>query len=171
MLAQLKKIPGVVTVQVEVTGQYFVIIPTGERDNAFLVEKALEILGAHSVYLQEPESVNLVGGADLEEIWAGPDNIRSLSLLEVRILANNWGGSAASEAGLPPDLAQRLPGLLRVELTKEVDRIHAQGGTSDREWYKRAFPAAFERTIDGLETLAPSQADSLRSSLMYSLNA
>ncbi len=139
-------------------------------DNAFLVEKTLEVLGADSSHLQDPESVSLVGGADLEEIWTGPDNIRSLSLLEVRILANNWGRSAASEAGLPPDLALRLPRQLRVELTKEVDRMHAQGGTSDRNWYKRSFPAAFERTIAGLETLSPSQSDSVRNSLMHSLN-
>lgn len=100
----------------------------------------------------------------------GVDNIRGLSLLEARILAVNWARSAAAESGLPDDPASHLTNLLRVELVKELDRVHAEGGTSDRNWYKSAFPAAFERAVAGIKMISPLQANSLRASLLRSLN-
>ena len=170
MLARLSKIPGVASAQVDATGQHFVLLPKEEADTEIAVDQALQILGTKSRHLQGPEFESLVMNFDLEEIWLSTNNIRSLSLLETRILANRWGGSAATDAGLSSDLALHLSDLLRIELVKEFDRVHAKGGTSERDWYKTAFPAAFERAIARMEMISPSQANSLGASLLRCLN-
>jgi hypothetical protein len=170
VLARLNQIPGVATAQVDATGQHFVILPTEEADPAVTIDQVLQILGTNSRFLEDPGLENVVVGFDPGEIWMGADNIRGLSLLEARILAANWARSATTESGLPDALASHLADLLRVELVKELDRVHAEGGTSERNWYKRAFPAAFERAIAGMEMISPAQADSLRECLLRSLN-
>ncbi|HYK88369.1 MAG TPA: hypothetical protein VE398_06345 [Acidobacteriota bacterium] len=166
----MNRIPGVISAQVDVTGRHFVIIPGAEAIEESAIDQAIRILGPNSRDLKDPEFENPNEEYDLEEIWLTADNIRSLSLLEARILANNWGRSAAADADLPDDLALRLASRLRLELTKEFDRIHAQGGTMDRNWYRRAFPAAFERAVHGLSGLSGSQAGCVRDSLLRSLN-
>ena len=103
------------------------------------------------------------------EIWMDTDHIRGLSHLEARILAADWGWRAATAARLPAARASDLVDLLRMELTGEMDRIHARGGTSDRGWFRRAFRSAFERVIAKMGPLSPAKVRSLRQSLQRSL--
>lgn len=171
MLARLSKIPHVAAAQVDATGRHFVLLPSEGADPAAVASQALQILGPDSSHLQDPGIESLIGGFDLDELWVSFNNIRRLSLLEARILAANWGESAAREAGLSAQGAMHLADLLRAELMKELDRVHAEGGTSERTWYKRAFPDAFERAVAAMDMISSSQADILRKSLMRSLSA
>jgi hypothetical protein len=170
VLARLSRIPHVAAAQVDATGRHFVLLPSEGADLDAVVAQALQILGTDSSHLKGPGIESQIGGFDLDELWVSSDNIRRLSLLEARMLAANWGEAAAKEAGLSGQETRHLVDLLRAELMKELDRVHAGGGTAERNWYRRSFPDAFERTIAAMEAISPSQAGSLKGSLLRLLN-
>ncbi len=166
MLAQLDNITGVAGAQVDVTGRRFVLATTRKCNPEYVVGRALEILGPGCSLQQEMASSD----EGEEGIWLDSGNIRSLSLLEARILAFRWGAAASKAAGLPDDLSGRLPQLLESELATEFNRVHTSGGAADPGWHRRAFPAAFDRVIAAMRQIVPAQANAVLKSLLGSLN-
>jgi len=166
VLAQLNTIPGVAEVCVDVTGRLFRIVPRPGSDPSRIVSHILAVLGSESRFLRDP-GIRLDSGDD--ELWLNSGNIRTLSHIEARLLSERWGSEAARHARLDPDTALAMRELLRAELMQEFDRVHKEGGTDDRIWYRNAFPAAFERTLLRLAPITPEQAKAVKDSLFISL--
>lgn len=131
---------------------------------------ALPILGKArriSPGIDSESEFNVVGN---REIWFNSRTAISLSLIEARILARQWGDAAAAHAGLNPELTDQFLAILYRELAQEFRAIHAEGGTSEPGWYLSRFPGAFARTLRNLGfAVDPAQADALCGSLQKSL--
>jgi hypothetical protein len=169
VLAQLSTIPGVREAHVELTGQFFILEPLSGR-KAALVERVLELLGPDSRLLDSPWQEEEIGSLGKAELWLSPDTIRNLSMLEARILADRWGSAAARSAGLDTAATFRLVWMLRRELNCEFNRVHAQGGVTDKKWYLQAFPGAFDRLAIRFEPHAKSsQVETVRKALLAAL--
>ena len=170
MLARLNLIPAVAEALVDATGRHFVLFPQSGVDLATAAEQILSVLGENSCQeydLRDPGNGEALA---IGELWFSAKDIRKLSLLEARMLAARWGGRAAADAGLRNEAGLRLSEFLSAELAREFNQVHDRGGTTDGDWYRRVFPAAFERSIARLKAITQSQADALLESLGRSLN-
>ena len=136
--------------RVDVTGQTFVLQPASSSEPDLLSEETLRILGPESVRLEGEFAALETADSGQAALWLDSLSILQLSLLEARMLSGLWGSVAGRQAGLGFTASHRLVTALRFELAVEFERIHTAGGTSDRLWYKRRFPAAFRRAVDRL---------------------
>jgi hypothetical protein len=168
VLAQLSTIPGVKSASVDVTGRHFTLTMRGKADPSRISGEVLKVLGTDAKQLEDPRLSQMTSGDD-EELWLDSRNIRKLSLLEARMLSNTWGIAAAAAAELDPETAVCLCESLRSEFVREFDRVRNLGGTSDRNWYVRAFPEVFDRAIRRLGEIPPAQAAALRASLLQQI--
>jgi hypothetical protein len=172
VLARLSTLAGVTAVHVDVTGQAFVITASATADRDVLAADAARILGPESYRLEKDWAAWETPGSLNDGTWISSASIRQLSLLEARILSTRWGAAAAKRASLGRIAADHLTLSLRSELVAEFERIHAGGGVTDRNWFKRVFPSAFQRALDRLGTELDAPAlEAVQASLRESLGA
>jgi hypothetical protein len=167
VLARLNSIPGVAEANVEATGRHFLLVAGSGGNSSDISRKALEILGSDSHRLaadcEEEEIADFSSGG----LWFQVGTLLQLSYLEARILAERWGGAAASDSGLQPESAASFATMLRCELARCFARIHTQGGTEERNWYLRDFPDVFAHAISRAGgSITAEQAEALRAALL-----
>jgi hypothetical protein len=161
----------VTEVYVEATGRHFLLIPVSNEVAQGVSQSALEVLGETAHRLESDCELEEFSDFSSGGLWFQPGSLTSLSLLEARILAARWGTLAAEQAGLRPGIAARFVIGLRSELSEMLLRVHGQGGTRERGWHLREFPAIFDRSIDRLRGCVSSvEEDALRVSLLRLLN-
>jgi hypothetical protein len=139
VLARLDRIPGVYESLVEPGGRHFVLELKPGADFDGVRAETRAVLGTEAVELDAPENYRQLEGFSHGELWMNSFQTITLSLIEARVLAARYAGADA-----------RLADALYHELAKEFTRLHAEGGTTDGSWWRRRFPEAFERAVDGL---------------------
>ncbi len=168
VLARLQSCPGVDRACVDLTGQYFLIMANADLITAGVLQE----LGAGACAVVSPAKELQIEMFRAGEVWLDCGSIERISMLEARILATKWGGTAAREAGIPVEVAVRVASVLQRELNREFARVHRQGGTSVRNWYKSAFPGAFRRVAADLRSfLDQREVKKIASSLDNSLKS
>ncbi len=166
MLARLNAISGVACSHVDATGQHFLIELGSEANDEKVSAQVVAVLGAGSQKLEAPWDEPHAAGWTRGELWLDSNNILTLSFLEARMLSARWSARAGKELGLPAEAVRELGEVLREELDREFERVHAQGGTSERTWYVRAFASAFDRVADRMKgAISRDQAEALRAVL------
>lgn len=149
VLARLDQLAGVAVARVDAGGRYFVV--DWRAGEAALPEAALALLGPGSYVVTGPRAEAQLSALRQGELWLTAATSIALSWVELRLLANRWGAVAAGEAGLGPVESDELIEALRVEMGREFQRVHDGGGTSDSNWYRAAFPLAWERATASVE--------------------
>jgi len=166
VLARLNAISGVACSHVDPTGRHFLIELGSEADAEKVSVQVMTALGAGSQKLEAPWDEPQAAGWTHGELWLDSNNILMLSLLEARMLAARWSAKAGKELGLPGEAVQNLEEVIREELASEFERVHKQGGSSDRRWYVRPFASAFDRVADRMkEVISQNQAEAVRAVL------
>jgi hypothetical protein len=166
VLARLDGINGVLESRVEATGRHFVIRSEPMTDIDDLAKRVIEVLGPGSVRLDPPWDATAVTGYGLGELWMTAATTRALSFIEARILSVHRAARAAHVANLDAATTLELQESLYRELVVEFERVHDQGGSTDRAWWVRPFADAFERAVAALPAITATKRGVVRLSLL-----
>ncbi|HEU4396084.1 MAG TPA: hypothetical protein VFS92_11000 [Planctomycetota bacterium] len=144
MLAQLEALPGVDEARVDWTGEHFLLLLGEQADPGDVERRVARVLGAAPARLEGAARAEKVASFRRGEAWMRSGETLRLSDEEARVLAVRTGDAIAGEMGLDGVKADALRELLREEIFRAFQRIHAAAGGLE-ERLERDAPVVLER--------------------------
>jgi hypothetical protein len=163
VLARLQQVPGVRSSVSDVSGQVFLIDLEPDTAPADVQSAAAAALGREARRLTRAELQSQIGPPTRGELWIGPDDLRTLSYIEGRMVAVRVASIVGAQLALDGPGTERLAEAVREEMFAHVERIHAGEVPSGRffEAWQDIARRVVDRCADG-----SSNADALRTALI-----
>lgn len=165
MLARLQQVHGVRSSVSDVSGQVFLVELEPGVAPSDVQSAAAAALGRDARRLADGELESQVGPPARRELWVGPDDLRTLSYLEGRIVAARVASIVGPQLALDAPGTERLAEAVREEMFAHVERIHAGEFPSGR--FFEAWPDIARRVVDRCVPGSPSrEIETLRNALI-----
>jgi hypothetical protein len=147
---------GVEESRVSWDGRFFLIELDPTADAGRVAEGALSALLPGAARLAPEDEAVQVASFRRGERWLNRAESVDLSRHEAGVLAAQFAAPLSAEIGLDPERAGQLESVLREELLRAFDRVHAAGGGLERlqtEWpdLRRRFESRVAEFLDAGE--------------------
>ena len=126
MLARIDKIPGVAEARVDRSGRRFLLTIEPGADEAEIVRRTRELIGADADLLDEEAESEALASRRRGDLWVNSAQTIRLSLEEARILAVGMGEDAAAALELSEESTRRLVEAIEKEIGAAFSRLHGR---------------------------------------------